>query len=72
MTDTGVTASPARRARWYVLAVMTLVYALNIADRLSITTLIEPIRKELALSDKGIAFLTGAADRARAPDRRAA
>ena len=39
-------ASPAAvpLARWYVLAVMTLVYALNIADRFSITTLIEPIR----------------------------
>jgi sugar phosphate permease len=44
-----------------VLAVMTLVYALNIADRFSIATLIEPIRAELALSDKGIAFLTGSA-----------
>jgi sugar phosphate permease len=51
----------APRDRWYVLAVLTLVYALNIADRFSISTLIEPIRKELALSDKGIAFLTGSA-----------
>ncbi|HET7758243.1 MAG TPA: MFS transporter [Steroidobacteraceae bacterium] len=49
------------RDRWYVLAVLTVVYALNIADRFSISTLIEPIRKELALSDKGIAFLTGSA-----------
>jgi MFS family permease len=61
VTATAVAASAAPRARWYVLAVMTLVYALNIADRFSITTLIEPIRKELALSDKGIAFLTGTA-----------
>jgi MFS family permease len=51
----------APRDRWYVLAVMTLAYALNIADRFSISTLIEPIRKELALSDQGIAFLTGGA-----------
>jgi MFS family permease len=54
-------STPAPRDRWYVLAVMTLVYALNIADRFSISTLIEPIRKELALSDQGIAFLTGGA-----------
>jgi MFS family permease len=47
--------------RWYVLAVLTLVYALNIADRFSISTLIEPIRLELHLSDSGIAFLTGVA-----------
>ena len=47
--------------RWYVLAVLTVVYALNIADRFSISTLIEPIRLELQLSDSGIAFLTGVA-----------
>jgi predicted MFS family arabinose efflux permease len=47
--------------RWYVLAVLTVVYALNIADRFCISTLIEPIRLELQLSDSGIAFLTGVA-----------
>ena len=40
---------------------LTVVYALNIADRFSISTLIEPIRQELQLSDGGIAFLTGVA-----------
>lgn len=49
----------APRDRWYVLAVLTAVYALNIADRFSIATLLEPIRRELQLSDSGIAFLTG-------------
>jgi MFS family permease len=49
----------APRDRWYVLAVLTVVYALNIADRFSISTLLEPIRRELQLSDSGIAFLTG-------------
>jgi predicted MFS family arabinose efflux permease len=49
------------RGRWYVLAVLTLVYAMSIADRFSISTLIEPIRLELHLSDSGIAFLTGVA-----------
>lgn len=52
---------PAPRDRCYVLAVMTVAYALNIADRFSISTLIEPIRQEFALSDTGIAFLTGTA-----------
>ena len=51
----------AARDRWYVLAVLTIVYALNIADRFSITTLIEPIRLEMRLSDSGVAFLTGPA-----------
>lgn len=45
--------------RWYVLAVLTIVYALNIADRYSISALIDPIRRELHLSDGGVAFLTG-------------
>lgn len=47
------------RDRWYVLALLTAVYALNIADRFSISTLIEPIRQELELTDAGVAFLTG-------------
>jgi len=51
----------APRDRWYVLAVLTVVYGLNIADRFSISTLIEPIRQELKLTDGGIAFLTGVA-----------
>ncbi len=50
-----------RRRRWYVLALLTLVYSMSIADRFSISTLIEPIRLELHLSDSGIAFLTGVA-----------
>jgi MFS family permease len=54
-------AAPAPRDRWYVLAVLTAVYAVNIADRFSISTLIEPIRKELHLSDSGVAFLSGIA-----------
>jgi hypothetical protein len=44
--------------RWYVLGMLTVVYALNIADRFSISTLIEPIRAELRLSDSGMAFLS--------------
>jgi len=55
-----VSSTPPRE-RWYVLAVLTIVYALNIADRFSISTLIEPIRLELHLSDSGVAFLTGVA-----------
>jgi predicted MFS family arabinose efflux permease len=54
-----VSAPGAQRDRWYVLAVLTLVYALNIADRFSISTVLEPIRAELQLTDSGIAILTG-------------
>ena len=62
--DTPSTAEPARDAawtRWYVLLVMVGVYALSIADRYVISTLLEPIRLELQLTDSGIAFLTGTA-----------
>src|ERR1700761_9611713 len=58
-------ASPGRTdtsavARWYVLVMMCLVYAVSIADRYVISTVLEPIRLELRLTDSGIAFLTGA------------
>ena len=46
-------------ARWYVVLVLGLVYALNIADRYVVSTVLEPIRKEFGLSDSGVAWLTG-------------
>ncbi len=49
------------RGRWYVLFIMTVVYAVNIADRYVVSTLIEPIKHELALSDSAVGFLTGTA-----------
>jgi hypothetical protein len=54
-------AAPAASAalRWYVLVMMCLVYTLSIADRYVVSTVLEPIRLELHLSDSGIAFLTG-------------
>lgn len=45
--------------RWYVLLVMCMVYTVSIADRYVISTVLEPIRLELRLTDSGIAFLTG-------------
>jgi MFS family permease len=45
--------------RWYVLIVMCLVYTVSIADRYVISTVLEPIRLELNLTDSGVAFLTG-------------
>ena len=55
----GGAASPVQR--WYVLIMMVLVYTLSIADRYVISTVLEPIRLELHLTDSGIAFLTGVA-----------
>jgi predicted MFS family arabinose efflux permease len=47
--------------RWYVLIMMCLVYTLSIADRYVVSTVLEPIRLELHLTDSGIAWLTGVA-----------
>ncbi|HEV7614224.1 MAG TPA: MFS transporter [Steroidobacteraceae bacterium] len=45
--------------RWYVLFLLTAVYAMNIADRFVISTLIEPIKADLHISDSAVGFLTG-------------
>ena len=47
--------------RWYVLIMMCLVYTLSIADRYVVSTVLDPIRLELHLTDKGVALLTGLA-----------
>jgi MFS family permease len=53
------TESSSLALRWYVLVMMVLVYTLSIADRYVMSTVLEPIRLELQLSDSGIAWLTG-------------
>jgi MFS family permease len=50
---------PSAIERWYVLIVLCLVYATNIAARYVVTTVFEPLRLELQLTDTGAAFLTG-------------
>ncbi len=48
-------------ARWYGLIMLTAIYVSNIADRYVISTLIQPIKADLRLSDAAIGFLTGSA-----------
>ncbi len=43
--------TPSLAVSWYVLIMMCLVYTLSIADRYVISTVLEPIRKELGLTD---------------------
>jgi predicted MFS family arabinose efflux permease len=45
--------------RWYVLLLLAAIYALNVADRMMMSTLIEPIKADFHLSDAGVGFLTG-------------
>src|ERR1700694_3499214 len=54
----GAAARPSTR-RYYVLGVLTVVYALNFLDRTIFNVLIEPIKKEFALSDTAIGLLAG-------------
>lgn len=51
-------AIPSAR-RYYVLALLTLIYALNFLDRTIFNVLIEPIKKEFALSDTTMGLLAG-------------
>ena len=51
----------AARTAWYVVVLLGLVYAVNIADRYVMSVLIEPIKADLHLSDTAIGFLTGVA-----------
>jgi len=53
---TEVTLDP---MRYYVVLILGLVYALNIADRYVVSTVLEPIRLEFKLSDSGVGWLTG-------------
>ncbi|HET9107504.1 MAG TPA: MFS transporter [Steroidobacteraceae bacterium] len=55
----GKRAGASLAERWYVAITMSVVYTLSICDRYSISTVLEPIRKELHLSDANVAFLTG-------------
>src|SRR6266404_8801845 len=53
-----VIAKPSTR-RYYVLGLLTIVYALNFLDRTIFNVLIEPIKKEFALSDTTMGLLAG-------------
>src|SRR6201996_2784206 len=59
LASTTEQATSSAAVRWYVLIVMCLVYTVSIADRYVVSTVLEPIRLELQLSDSGVAFLTG-------------
>lgn len=56
--DSSVVASS---GAWTTLFILTAVYAINIADRYVLSTLIEPIKHEFQLSDASVGFLTGVA-----------
>src|SRR6201987_6520527 len=55
---TDIAAAPSAR-RYYVLGILTIVYALNFLDRTIFNVLIEPIKKEFTLSDTTMGLLAG-------------
>ena len=57
--DLNRSQAPSSLERWYVLVMACIIYAINIADRYVVSTVLEPIRVELHLTDAGVAFLTG-------------
>jgi MFS family permease len=57
--DVPRTQAPSSILRWYVLILTCLIYAINIADRYVVSTVLEPIRLDLQLTDGGVAWLTG-------------
>ncbi len=56
--QTDAAARPSTR-RYYVLGLLTVVYALNFLDRTIFNVLIEPIKKEFTLSDTTMGLLAG-------------
>jgi MFS family permease len=52
-----IARQPARR--YFVLGLLTLIYALNFLDRTIFNVLIEPIKKEFSLSDTAMGLLAG-------------
>ena len=56
--QTAATAKPSAQ-RYYVLGLLTIIYALNFLDRTIFNVLIEPIKKEFSLSDTMMGLLAG-------------
>src|ERR1700736_6892759 len=57
-TPADAAAKPSTR-RYYVLGVLTIVYALNFLDRTIFNVLIEPIKQEFTVSDTTMGLLAG-------------
>jgi MFS family permease len=54
-------AEPPKRYRYYVLAILVVVYTLNFLDRQVLGILVKPIKAELGLSDAQVGLMGGLA-----------
>ncbi len=61
VTETGAIESltPTALLRRYVLGILLVVYTFNFIDRQILSILLEPIKKDLMLSDQALGFLAG-------------
>jgi predicted MFS family arabinose efflux permease len=59
-SESGSARASSRPLAWLTLVVITLIYAMNVADRFIFSTLVQPIKAEFSLSDTGIASLNTA------------
>ena len=57
----GVDAYPARGYAWYVATILTLAHIVSFLDRQVLALLVEPIKKDLAISDTQMSLLLGLA-----------
>jgi MFS family permease len=53
-------AYPRAGYAWYVVAVLTLAYILSFVDRQILSLMVEPIKRDLGISDKQMSLLMGA------------
>ena len=61
MNTPSASGSTSRAQAHWALAVLTLVYAMNLIDRQIMGVLIEPVKQEFGASDTAMGFLTGLA-----------
>ena len=59
MQINSVTEPQSNNYKWFVLAILTVVYAFKFIDRQILVILQEPIKAELGLSDTQLWLLTG-------------
>jgi MFS family permease len=54
-------ASSVSRSGWYALGLLFAVYTVNLVDRQILSVLLDPIKRDLALSDSALGLLSGIA-----------
>ena len=59
LTDSAPTLKRRKAGAWYCLSVLVIAYIVSFIDRAILTTMIEPIQRDLQINDTSIALLHG-------------